>query len=142
MSVGDWLRTLGLERYEAAFRENNIDGDILPKLTAEDLKDLGVASVGDRRRLLEAIAALRPETPAEAETRGGAPPATEPRPAPETALPRARLVTRSELFHLVSAGISPSCFAISSARPGLPPTSTPRSGAISSALISTPPRRR
>ena len=58
MDVGGWLRTLGLERYEPVFRENNIDDDILPKLTAEDLKDLGVALVGDRRRLLEAIALL------------------------------------------------------------------------------------
>src|SRR5271154_4007303 len=58
MDVGGWLRTLGLERYGPAFRENNIDNDILPKLTAEDLKDLGVALVGDRRRLLEAIALL------------------------------------------------------------------------------------
>ena len=50
MDVGGWLRSLGLERYEPAFRENRIDGEILPRLTAEDLKDLGVALVGDRRR--------------------------------------------------------------------------------------------
>jgi hypothetical protein len=42
MDVSDWLRKLGLERYEAAFRDNDIDWDALPKLTAEDLKDLGV----------------------------------------------------------------------------------------------------
>jgi class 3 adenylate cyclase len=59
MDVADWLRQLGLERYEPAFRENRIDVDLLPKLTAEDLKDLGVTLVGDRRRLLEAISALR-----------------------------------------------------------------------------------
>src|SRR5262249_42240491 len=51
-------RSLGLERYEAAFRENQIDETILPKLTAEDLKDLGVSAVGHRRKLLDAIAAL------------------------------------------------------------------------------------
>ena len=51
--------TLGLERYEAAFRENDVDAELLPNLTADDLKDLGVTSVGHRRRLLEAIAALR-----------------------------------------------------------------------------------
>src|SRR5262249_39127215 len=58
MDVASWLRNLGLERYEPAFRENDIDSQVLPKLTAEDLKDLGIASVGDRRRLLEAIVSL------------------------------------------------------------------------------------
>src|SRR5947209_6317097 len=61
MDVANWLRKLGLERYESAFRENKIDGDVLPRLTAEDLKDLGVSLVGDRRRLLDAIAALHAE---------------------------------------------------------------------------------
>jgi hypothetical protein len=59
MDVGDWLRSLGLERYEAAFSDNEIDGTVLPSLTAEDLKDLGVGIVGHRRKLLDAIAALR-----------------------------------------------------------------------------------
>ena len=59
MDVSDWLRKLGLERYEAAFRDNEIDWDALPKLTAEDLKDLGVVLGGHRRKLLKAIAALR-----------------------------------------------------------------------------------
>lgn len=59
MHVAEWLRTLGLERYEPAFRENNVTADLLPSLTAEDLKELGVALVGDRRRLLTAIAALQ-----------------------------------------------------------------------------------
>src|ERR1700756_287062 len=59
MDLGDWLRSLGLERYEAAFRENEIDESVLPSLTAEDLKDLGVGIVGHRRKLLDAIAALR-----------------------------------------------------------------------------------
>ena len=58
MDVGDWLRKLGLERCEPAFRENRIDSEILPKLTAEDLKDPGIALVGDRRRLLDAIFGL------------------------------------------------------------------------------------
>jgi len=49
MDIGGWLRKLGLERYEPAFRENKIDGEILPRLTAGDLKDLGVALVGDSR---------------------------------------------------------------------------------------------
>src|SRR5262252_4392760 len=59
MDVGVWLRRLGLEQYEVAFRENRIDDTVLPSLTAEDLKDLGVGFVGDRRKLLDAIAALR-----------------------------------------------------------------------------------
>ena len=61
MDVADWLRTLGLEQYEAPFRENAVDAELLPTLTADDLKELGVTSVGHRRRLLEAIAALRSE---------------------------------------------------------------------------------
>jgi class 3 adenylate cyclase len=64
MDVGGWLRTLGLERYEAAFRENEIDDAILPRLTADDLKDLGVGIVSHRRKLLEAIAALHTEADA------------------------------------------------------------------------------
>ena len=59
MDVGSWLRGLGLERYEAAFRENEIDETVLPTLTADDLKDLGIGIVGHRRKLLDAIAALR-----------------------------------------------------------------------------------
>src|SRR5215471_2022765 len=59
MDIVVWLRSLGLERYEAAFRENEIDERSLPSLTAEDLKELGVAALGHRRILLDAIAALR-----------------------------------------------------------------------------------
>jgi class 3 adenylate cyclase len=54
-----WLRSLGLEQYEAAFRDNAITEKLLPSLTAEDLKDLGVSVVGHRRALLNAIADLR-----------------------------------------------------------------------------------
>src|SRR6476620_1019773 len=61
MDLGDWLRSLGLEKYEAAFRENEINEKVLPSLTAEDLKDLGVVIVGHRRMLLDAIALLRAE---------------------------------------------------------------------------------
>ena len=62
MDLAVWLRSLGLERYEAAFRENGVDETVLPKLTAEDVKDLGVTAVGHRRKLLEAIADLRSGT--------------------------------------------------------------------------------
>src|SRR5215213_7670531 len=57
--IGSWLRALGLGRYEAAFRDNDIAADVLPDLTPKDLNDIGVASVGDRRRLIAAAAALR-----------------------------------------------------------------------------------
>ena len=63
MDVGGWLRSLGLGQYEANFRDNKIDADVLPQLTADDLKDIGVSAVGDRRRLLAAIAALSGPTP-------------------------------------------------------------------------------
>lgn len=59
MDLRRWLRALGLERYEAAFRENAIDYAVLLNLTVEDLKDLGVSLVGHRRKLLDAIAKLR-----------------------------------------------------------------------------------
>src|SRR5260370_32520985 len=62
MDICAWLRGLGLERYGQAFRENAIDEAILPKLTSEDLRDLGVTAIGHRRILLDAIAALRAET--------------------------------------------------------------------------------
>jgi class 3 adenylate cyclase/predicted ATPase len=58
VDIGNWLRGLGLAQYETVFRENAIDAAVLPSLTAEDLKDLGVTLVGHRRRLLDAIAAL------------------------------------------------------------------------------------
>src|SRR3954451_18162706 len=63
VDVGKWLKSLGLEQYEAAFRENDVDAEVLPTLTADDLKELGVAAVGHRRQLLVAITALRPAEP-------------------------------------------------------------------------------
>jgi class 3 adenylate cyclase/tetratricopeptide (TPR) repeat protein len=64
IDITAWLGKLGLEQYAPAFRDNAIDSSVLPRLTAEDLKDLGVTLVGHRRRLLEAIAALGAEAPA------------------------------------------------------------------------------
>jgi len=61
MDIADWLRSLRLERYETSFRENDVTAELLPSLTTDDLKDLGIASVGHRRQLLDAIAALRLE---------------------------------------------------------------------------------
>jgi class 3 adenylate cyclase len=59
MNIVEWLRALGLERYQATFRENDVTGELLPNLAAEDLKDLGISSVGHRRQLIEAIGELR-----------------------------------------------------------------------------------
>jgi SAM domain (Sterile alpha motif) len=57
MDVGGWLRSLGLEQYEALFRASEIDADILPELTDVDLEKLGVP-LGHRKRLLRAISGL------------------------------------------------------------------------------------
>src|ERR1700720_3721368 len=59
MDIVVWLRSLGLGKYEAAFRENEIDETVLPSLTHENLKELGVTALGHRLKLLDAIAALR-----------------------------------------------------------------------------------
>jgi class 3 adenylate cyclase len=64
MDIAAWLRGLGLEQYESAFRDNAIDGVVLPRLTSDDLKEIGVAQVGHRRKLLDAIAALGAPAPA------------------------------------------------------------------------------
>jgi class 3 adenylate cyclase len=70
VDIAAWLHDLGLEQYEPAFRDNAIDAAVLPELTIEDLKDLGVNLAGHRRKLLAAIASLRggtgPELAAEA----------------------------------------------------------------------------
>ena len=58
MDIEAWLQGLGLERYAPAFRDNEIDWEVLPNLTSEDLREIGVAAVGHRRKLLGAIAAL------------------------------------------------------------------------------------
>jgi hypothetical protein len=63
MDVAAWLKSLGLERYAPAFRDNDVDAEVLLRLTAEDLRELGVASIGHRRRLLDAIAALTEGAP-------------------------------------------------------------------------------
>ncbi len=83
MDIGSWLQGLGLERYETAFRENDIDETVLASLTHETLKEIGVTAVGHRLKLLDAIAALR--------THGGAkPPAAD---AASTSASRACLPT-------------------------------------------------
>ena len=69
MDVSTWLRDLGLEDYAEAFRANHIEAEVLPRLTADDLIALGITSIGHRRKLLDAIAAL---------DQGGAAAAAEP----------------------------------------------------------------
>ena len=63
MDIAAWLRRLGLERYVSTFRDNEIDWGVLPKLTSDDLREIGVVAIGHRRRLLDAIAALASEPP-------------------------------------------------------------------------------
>ncbi len=62
MDVGAWLRELGLAEYAEAFATNGIDSAILPELTNDDLKDLGIARLADRKRLLKAIEELSSDT--------------------------------------------------------------------------------
>jgi predicted ATPase/class 3 adenylate cyclase len=78
--IAEWLAGLGLGRYGEAFAENDVDAEVLPHMTNDDLKDLGVASVGHRRKLLQAIAALSaPEGgPAETAAAGEGGPADRP----------------------------------------------------------------
>jgi class 3 adenylate cyclase/tetratricopeptide (TPR) repeat protein len=75
VDVAAWLATLGLARYEQAFRDNDIDVSLLPTLSADDLEKIGVASLGHRKRLLAAVALL-----SGAGDRGAGPPLPEPPP--------------------------------------------------------------
>jgi class 3 adenylate cyclase/predicted ATPase len=58
MDIGDWLRDLGLQSYEPAFRDNGIDLDVLPQLTVDDLREIGVRAVGHRRKIVDAAGLL------------------------------------------------------------------------------------
>ena len=62
MDIGQWLGSLGLQSYEQAFRDNGIDFDVLPRLTVDDLKEIGVVAVGHRRKIVDAIARLAATT--------------------------------------------------------------------------------
>ena len=64
MDIDGWLRRIGLAQYAEMFRANDIDGEMLGRLTNDDLKDIGVASFGHRKKLLEAIAELAGNAPA------------------------------------------------------------------------------
>src|SRR5271155_5321306 len=90
IDVKSWLQQLGLAQYEPAFRDNEVDGDVLPALTADDLIAIGVTAVGHRRKLLSAIAALGAAAPDPAPT---ATPASVPPPAPGGAQAERRQLT-------------------------------------------------
>ena len=97
MDVASWLRSLGLEKYEATFRNNSITEKVLPRLTAEDLKELGVSTVGDRRVFLDAIADLR----SDANTAAPAPAtvAVAPKDAAERRQVTVMFASKSSCFH-------------------------------------------
>ena len=83
MDLGGWLRGLGLGQYEERFRDNKIDADLLPRLTDAGLKDIGVSALGDRLRLLDAIAALVTAAPASVPPRPSKPAPASPELAAE-----------------------------------------------------------
>jgi class 3 adenylate cyclase len=72
MDLGGWLRSLGLEQYEAAFRENAIDDTVLLDLTENHLREIGIP-LGARLKLLKAIAALGARAEATSPSAGIAP---------------------------------------------------------------------
>jgi len=84
-AIEEWLASLGLGEYASRFAENDIDFTILSDLTDQDLEKIGVASLGHRRKILRAIAALNGATAANAQAApaAAAPPASAPiAPAP------------------------------------------------------------
>src|SRR5215510_6781977 len=83
MDVVVWLRSLGLGKYEAVFRDNEIDETVLPNLTAEDLKELGVTALGHRRKLLDAIVTLRNDASGKAPSVDAATASSGPSASPE-----------------------------------------------------------
>jgi class 3 adenylate cyclase/predicted ATPase len=90
VDIGAWLRDLGLERYEQAFRKNDIAFAVLPELTEEDLKDLGV-SLGHRRLLLKTIRELADDQTAHSATENAPAPNRQPQPAQRSEAERRQL---------------------------------------------------
>src|SRR5215831_2822801 len=93
MDIVVWLRSLGLGKYEAAFRENEIDETVLPSLTHETLKELGVTAVGHRLKLLDAIAVLRSDAGAKTPSLAVASPASSAAPPTVASVGERRHVT-------------------------------------------------
>ncbi len=83
MDIVVWLRGLGLGKYEAAFRENEIDETVLPSLTEDHLKQLGISALGHRVKLLDAIAALRSDASGKTPSVDAATASSTPSPHPE-----------------------------------------------------------
>ena len=109
--VTEWLQSLGLSEYADRFAENDIDFSILPELTDQDLEKIGVASLGHRRKILKAIAALNgptaaPPAPAPPAPNPAAVPALEPRVAPAEAVGERRYLTVMFCDLVGSTGIS------------------------------------
>ena len=93
MDIVVWLRSLGLGKYEAAFRENEIDETVLPSLTHETLKELGVTALGHRLKLLDAIAALRSDASGKATSVDTATTSNAPSAHPEDRAERRQVTT-------------------------------------------------
>ncbi len=89
IDIAEWLDGLGLSHYAKAFAENAIDWEVLPQLTGDDFKEIGVAAVGHRRKLLEAIAGLREVAPVAT--------LTLPSSSATVAAPRAEVAERRQL---------------------------------------------
>ena len=116
--ITEWLEKLGLSEYAQRFAENGIDPDVLPDLTDQDLKDLGVV-LGHRRKMLRAIASLDGVSAA----------AAQQLPLQHTAR-QSRYRFQPRRRQQVSVAISPSCSAIWWAQLAFPRSLMPRSGAI------------
>jgi SAM domain (Sterile alpha motif) len=139
--IADWLEKLGMSEYSERFAENRIDFSVLPDLTDQNLKDLGIA-LGDRLKMLRAIRELASAVPASPQAA-----LTEPksRDSAERAQP---MPMPAAVTPPISAAVEPAgerryltvMFAISSVLPALRRGSTPRSGATLSAPISMQPR--
>jgi hypothetical protein len=119
MDVTEWLRSRGLGQYASAFEQNHISPELLPSLSGDDLKGLGVASLGHRRAMLAAIADLRAGPAAAADV-------SAPEPAAGSAALSARL-DPEELSEVIGAyhtalspkavaGTEPSAFRFSATR--------------------------
>ena len=98
MDIDGWLRGIGLAQYAEMFRANDIDGEMLGRLTNDDLKDIGVASFGHRKKLLEAIADLASAPATAPEPPPAAPPVMAAAEAPQPTL--AAIEATGERRHL------------------------------------------
>ena len=125
MDVAGWLRGLRLGQYEEKFRDNKIDAELLPRLTGGDLKEIGVSALGDRLRLLDAIATLS----------GAKPPADVAVSSPKSAPAKTPQISAERRPITVM-------FCDLSGRPVLPRGLTPKTGATWSTLTATRLRRR